>query len=364
MSRFKLAAPDNGGRSVGPSGEPTVALVMPAQDAAADLEIVVPAALAAMAGADMIVVDAGSRDETAARAAALGARVVMLPDRAGPSAARNAGVAAVDADVVLFLDADCIPRPNVVARVRDAFAGDPQLVSLTGSYAAETPQSGFVSQYMNLRHHFTHQTAQREPATFWTGCGAVRRRAFLSVGGFDVEGFPNGMEDMELGLRLAECGTTRLDPELQVTHLKHWTMRGVVDAEIYRRAVPWARLILERGHFPDDLNTRISQRLAALVSPFALVAMVTLPQTVAVGAWPIVAAALAALLASVLLNVPMLRVIAHQNGIRFAVVGWLFHQVHLVYSAATLLVCVLIYQWQRIVSPRRSASSHRGARPR
>lgn len=354
MGDCQTLAPHNEGRSLGAGGKPTIAIVVPALNAAADLELVLPAALAVAAGADVVVVDAGSSDDTTARALALGARVVTLTGPAGPSEARNAGVAAVKADVVIFLDADCVPQPDVVTRVRQAFAADPRLVSLTGSYTADTPETGFVSQYMNLRHHFTHHIAQREPATFWTGCGAVKRRAFLSVRGFDVERFPNGMEDMELGLRLAECGTTRLDPELQVTHLKRWTLRGVVDAEINRRAVPWARLILERGHLPDDLNARVSQRLAALVAPLALAALLGLPWAVVIGAWPLAAAAVAALLTSAGLNAPMLRLFARQNGARFAAAGWLFHQVHLVYSSATLVACVMLYTWRHNRSLRRS----------
>jgi len=296
-----------------------------------------------------VVVDAGSRDESAERASTGGARVLSLPDRAGPARARNAGVAALNTEVVLFLDADCVPRPDVVDRVREAFSADPALVSLTGSYTAETPAPGFFSQYMNLRHHYTHQCARHEPGTLWTGCGAVRRAAFLAAGGFDEKRFPNGMEDMELGLRMREQGTCRLDPDLQVTHLKRWTLRSAVDADIRRRAVPWSRLVLERGHLPDDLNTRTSQRLAALVAPFALVALPALPLAIASGAAALALASLALLLASLLLNGGLLRLFARERGVSFAARGWLFHQVHLVYAAATLLVCALL--WHR---PRRA----------
>jgi hypothetical protein len=228
-----------------------------------------------------------------------------------------------------------------VERVRSAFAADPGLVSLTGSYTVETPAPGFFSQYMNLRHHHTHQRARREPATFWTGCGAVRRAAFLAAGDFDEKRFPNGMEDMELGLRLRKQGICRLDPDLQVTHLKRWTLRSTVDADIRRRAMPWARLVFERGHLPDDLNTRTSQRLAALVAPFALAALPALPLAIAFGATTVATALLAVLVVSAVLNLAMLRLFARQRGTTFALGGWLFHQVHLVYAAATLVICVL-----------------------
>jgi len=324
---------------VNPVPATTVGIVVPAFEAGQDLDLVLPA----LKGAEVVVVDAGSQDDTAARAASHGARVVVLPEPTGPARARNAGVAELETDVVLFVDADCVPQGDVLGRVRDAFASDPGLVSLTGSYAVDTPARSFAARYMNLRHHHTHQNARREGATFWTGCGAVRRDAFLAAGGFDAERFPNGMEDMELGLRLAEHGSARLDPELQVTHLKRWTLRGVVDADIRRRAIPWARLVFERGHLPNDLNSRVSQRWAVLVAPFALVALAALPVAVVLGAWLAAAAALAVLGASVALNLPLLALFARRFGPGFAAAGWLFHQVHLVYAAATVTACGLCW---------------------
>ena len=54
----------------------------------------------------------------------------------------------------------------------------------------------------------------------------------------------------------------RLDKSLQATHLKRWTPAGLVRSEIFDRAIPWTRLILENGRMPDDLNLRWSGRVA------------------------------------------------------------------------------------------------------
>ena len=257
--------------SAGPTGEDDardhvaqgpirVVVVVPAYNAEAHLREVLSAAQRAGPDGAVVAVDAGSTDATARIAEELGARVIRLPKRAGPAEARNAGAREASAEVILFIDSDCVAHPDVVERVRSAFAEDPELVSLTGSYDAFPREPGFFSQYMNLRHHFTHQVAQREPATFWAGCGAVRRDAFLRLGGFDAERYPSPqIEDIELGMRLARLGKTRLDPQLNVTHLKRWTGRSVVATDVRRRAVPWARLILESGEVPNDLNLRSSQ---------------------------------------------------------------------------------------------------------
>ena len=70
---------------------------------------VVEAARACRYGRDVLVVDDGSEDATAERAAAAGAKVVRRVAGAGSKAhAMEAGVAASGADAILFCDADCV----------------------------------------------------------------------------------------------------------------------------------------------------------------------------------------------------------------------------------------------------------------
>jgi glycosyltransferase involved in cell wall biosynthesis len=94
---------------------PSVSVIVPARDAAATLG----ATLAGLAAQDhapdeVIVVDDGSADGTAALAQAGGARVIAGAGE-GPGAARNAGAAAATGDVLAFLDADCEPQPGWLA---------------------------------------------------------------------------------------------------------------------------------------------------------------------------------------------------------------------------------------------------------
>jgi glycosyltransferase involved in cell wall biosynthesis len=332
--------------------EPSVSIVIPAWNAGSHLPRVVPAALDAIAGTgEVVVVDAGSTDETAEIARKLGARVIRLPERAGPARARNVGVDHVNSDVVFFVDSDCVAHPDTVERIRKAFAEDPRLVGLCGSYDDTPPHQGFASQYMNLRHHYTHHTSPGGSATFWAGCGAVRRSAFLEVGGFDADRFPRlQIEDIELGLRLGKVGIARLDPELQVTHLKAWGLGQVIETDIRNRAVPWARLLLERGELPDNLNLRRSQRVVAALAPLALVAVVAAPMALVARLWAVAALAVGIASTSVALNWGMLRFFAERRGLAFAAAAWAFHQVHLFYSAATFGFCLLADRLERLRS--------------
>ena len=333
---------------IGSAARVQVSVVVPAYNAESHLAKVLGALKIAHPGGEILVVDAGSTDATAELAEQAGVRLIRLPERAGPAEARNVGARAVDSPVLLFIDSDCVAHPDVVDRVRQAFSSEPQLVTLTGSYDASPPDPGFFSQYMNLRHHFTHQVARREPATFWAGCGAVRRETFLEQGGFDAGRYPRPqIEDIELGMRMANFGRTRLDPALNVTHLKRWTLRSVVETDVLARAVPWSRLILESGALPNDLNLRSSQRVAAAIAPFALLS----PLALLLFAWSGNelggALASALLVASLLLNRGLLAFFARTRGVGFAVKGWAFHQVHLSYSALTFAVCSVAHRLQR-----------------
>jgi hypothetical protein len=125
-----------------------------------------------------------------------------------------------------------------------------------------------VSQFKNLFHHFVHQHSNEEASTFWSGCGAVRRQAFLEAGGFDAVRYDRPcIEDIELGYRLREAGhRIRLLKNIQVKHLKRWSLRDMVRTDVFDRGVPWTILLLEKKQLPNDLNLQLTQRLSGMLS--------------------------------------------------------------------------------------------------
>ena len=152
---------------------------------------------------ELIVIDDCSTDGSAELAQSAGARVHSLPVRGGPAAARNLGARRADSPLIVFLDADVIPQTDRVASLRAGFAETPSLSAAFGSYDDAPDARTFISQYKNLFHHFIHQNSSRDASTFWSGCGAVRRPAFLALGGFDERYTQPCIEDIELGVSLA-----------------------------------------------------------------------------------------------------------------------------------------------------------------
>lgn len=214
-----------------------------------------------------------------AGAAAHGFRTIQLDHSHGPAVARNRGAAAATAPVVLFIDADIIVRPDTITRVRDQFAASPDLAALFGSYDTEPSAPQLVSQFKNLTHHYVHQQGHEDAFTFWAGCGAIRRDVFLGLGGFD-EGYGRPcIEDVELGYRLRRAGhRVALVKSLQVTHLKRWTLRGLVTTDVFDRGVPWTELILEHpGVTAGDLNLSARARATLVLTWFGLLAVLCSP---------------------------------------------------------------------------------------
>jgi glycosyltransferase involved in cell wall biosynthesis len=94
-----------------------VSVVIPAFDEEEGISAVVTGALAGPPWLEVIVVDDGSSDRTAERAAAAGARVVRHPYNKGNGAAVKTGIREARGQVVLLLDADGQHDPAEMVRL-------------------------------------------------------------------------------------------------------------------------------------------------------------------------------------------------------------------------------------------------------
>ena len=328
----------------------SLSIVLPLYNAEHLLPRVLPPLLDAVAWGDtleLIVVDDGSTDRGAEVARKLGAEVLSLPGPDGPGAARNKGVDRARGELVLFVDSDVIIHPDVPTRVRESFERHDGLVALFGSYDDRPDHRGLVSQYVNLRHHFVHQNGGDEATTFWAGCGAVERRAYLEVGGFDDERFSRPtIEDIDLGYRLrAAGGRIRFDNGMLGTHLKHWTLRGMIRTDVFARAMPWTRLLLMGRGGEKNLNVSPAERGKAMLSgamTASLVAGVIYPPAFVLSALLLIIA--------FLVNRGLFLLILRRNGVAHMTAGVLLHQLYYHYSVFSFVYCLI----EARVSPART----------
>ena len=278
-------------------------------------------------GDEIIVVADGEGDGSWRIAEQMGARMVKLPARSGPGRARNIGAETSKSDILFFIDADVTIPPDSVERVRSIFETEKDLAALIGSYDEEPSEANFHSQYKNLFHHYVHQHGRAEASTFWGACGAIRRDAFLKVGGFDPSYDRPSIEDIELGYRLKVASQKiRLLPDLQVKHLKRWNAYSLVGTDVFDRAAPWTELIWDHfiRHKPrilNDLNLDVSYRLSLITSFLFLAALVGALFTL----WTMPLIFLFGFL-FILLQVPFFRFFRMKRGLSFAfrALAWRF----------------------------------------
>ena len=94
---------------------------------------------------ELIVVDNGSTDRTAAVALSFGAQVVHEPVH-NIARVRNAGAAVAHGDVLAFVDADTTVPPHFLDRLADAM-GDPACMG-GSAHVVYTPKSSLLRVYL------------------------------------------------------------------------------------------------------------------------------------------------------------------------------------------------------------------------
>ncbi|NJL21182.1 MAG: glycosyltransferase, partial [Leptolyngbyaceae cyanobacterium SM1_3_5] len=224
---------------------PTISIVIPVHNGGQSFRKCLTSVQAhAPAGVEVIVVVDGGSDDSAEVAEQAGVKVIKRPIAGGPALARNLGARSAKGDILFFIDADVTINAATVPQVAIAFAQNPSLGALIGSYDDAPGAPNFLAQYKNLFHHYTHQTAAEAASTFWGACGAIRRDVFWAIDGFDENYRYPSVEDIELGYRLKRAGyQIRLFKSIQVKHLKRWETVSLLRAEFFYRALPWTELL-------------------------------------------------------------------------------------------------------------------------
>lgn len=204
------------------SDQPLVSVVMPCYNAAAFVAETLAGVLSQSGPAlEVVVVDDGSTDDSAARIAAVGdprVRLTSTPPSGGPSRPRNLGLAQARGRYLFFFDADDIMYPGKVATQVAAMERDPSL-ALTFTNFRVLNSDGTVADPDFLAGYATFAALRRLApdgvrlpreacylallrANFIGTSGvAVRRDVIERVGGFD-ESLASG-EDIDLWLRIA-----------------------------------------------------------------------------------------------------------------------------------------------------------------
>lgn len=188
---------------------------------------------------DVLIIDGGSLDTTAAQARRAGATVLPSP-RKGRAAQLNYGARRARGEVLYFLHADSYPPPGFLADIQAAIAQ---------GYA-----SGCYRLAFDHGHWFLRFSAwcTRFPFTilrFGDQSLFVRRELFAQVGGYRED--LHLLEDQELVQRLRRAGRFRLLPAAVTTSARKYLANGVFRLQgiftllvlLYWAGVPQPRLV-------------------------------------------------------------------------------------------------------------------------
>lgn len=190
-----------------------LSIVIPVLNEAARL----PDLLARLAqfDAQIIVVDGGSRDGSPDIALAAG--VTVIESHPGRARQMNAGAAATDGEVLLFLHADTVLPADAIRLIRDALAGGRVWGRFDVVIDGRPKMLRVVATLMNLRSRLTG-IATGDQAMF------VTRAAFDAAGGFPRQPL---MEDIELSAHLLRQSRPACIGVPVRTSGRRWEQRGV-----------------------------------------------------------------------------------------------------------------------------------------
>lgn len=251
--------------------EPTVAVVVPVRNGATTIDTCLEALCAVdwpRERVELVVVDNGSTDGTAARVRRHPVRLLHEHSRPSSYLARNRGVAATRAEILAFTDADCVPDRGWI-RALAAPLADPGVGGVAGAIEAWRAESAV--ERWQARRALLAGRAFRHPVLPFaqTANAAYRRDAFVAAGGFDPDLVFGG--DLDFSWRLQRCTGRRLAwaPDAIVRHRHRTTWSGLY--RLYEKnAIANCLLALRHEHYVDYPGLRTGAWLAREVARSAL----------------------------------------------------------------------------------------------
>jgi rSAM/selenodomain-associated transferase 2 len=193
-----------------------ISIIMPTLDEELLIADTLAATRRVVGDAELIVIDGGSADRTAALAQPF---APVVSARRGRAVQMNAGARLAHGDVLLFQHADTLMPPGALDMVRDALS-DPQVTG--GAFAIRFDEPGWMYERMG------RDTTRRSLTGSYTGdqCMFVRRDVFWQIGGYPRLEI---MEDVELSHTLRRLGLVRLIDTPVVTSARRHRQCGLLN---------------------------------------------------------------------------------------------------------------------------------------
>jgi len=184
---------------------------------------------------ETIAVDDGSTDDTAKIVSEFKKVKLIRQKHAGPATARNFGVKKSKGEIVLFIDADCIPPRDWIKNMVEPFKSK-RIVGVGGSYRTLNKNS-LIARFAGYEIEERHRVLGKKRFVDFVGTfsAAYRKNVFTRFGGFDTSFTTSSGEDPELSFRINKAGLKMIfQPKAFVYHRHPDTIQKFLRQKYWR----------------------------------------------------------------------------------------------------------------------------------
>lgn len=148
----------------------------------------------------------------------------------GAQGARNKAARETEADILLFLDDDVDPEPDLIGAHLKNYQ-DPSIHAVAGFYLepgekeAKEPRKTVWWRPLTSLEKYPASYSERVDSPLWPSCnGSIRREVFIKLGGFDENYRYTLLDDTDLAVRMQKAGYRCVhDPKARLFHRKEPT---------------------------------------------------------------------------------------------------------------------------------------------
>ncbi len=222
---------------------------------------------------EVIVVDDCSADNSVEIIESFPCKLIRLTEHAGASGARNAGAYSSQAEVLFFIDADCLLKSDALSIAVESLAKYGAGTIIGGTYTLLPYDMRFFSIFQSVFIHFFETKNCGNPDYVATHAMLINKKIFLESGGFSEDFMPI-LEDVEFSHRLRRAGFKLvMEPRLMVTHVFNFSMvRSLRNA--VRKSDYWTAYSISNQDLLSDSGTASVELKANVAAAFLCILLI------------------------------------------------------------------------------------------